>query len=306
MTRQDPNEQFSTLLLPLWRQCRLYRGALRPATRPTPEQSIRAGRVLSAAEGRRPLVAEECRGPVLGAAPTGRRPPNGELVSALDGNWRTIEQGASADKIKAKADLRRRELSAAEVAAGDARLRPRHHDDPRLPHARPSACRSRSAEARAEARPRGAASRRAYGFTEADYDRKIFIDNVLGLEFATIREMLAILERTYCSTIGVEYMHISDPAREGLDPGAHRRARQGDRLHAAKARRRSSTSWSRPRASRSSSTSSITGTKRFGLDGARIADPGARADHQARRRARRAARSCSAWPIAAASTCSPR
>jgi 2-oxoglutarate dehydrogenase E1 component len=51
----------------------------------------------------------------------------------------------------------------------------------------------------------------AYGFTEADYDRKIFIDNVLGLEYATIREMLEILKRTYCSTLGVEFMHISDP-----------------------------------------------------------------------------------------------
>ncbi len=53
-----------------------------------------------------------------------------------------------------------------------------------------------------------------YGFDEADYDRKIFIDNVLGLEFATIREMLAILRRTYCGTIGFEFMHISDPAEK--------------------------------------------------------------------------------------------
>ncbi len=52
----------------------------------------------------------------------------------------------------------------------------------------------------------------SYGFTEADWDRKIFIDKVLGLEFATIREMLTILRRTYCSTIGYEFMHISDPA----------------------------------------------------------------------------------------------
>ena len=55
----------------------------------------------------------------------------------------------------------------------------------------------------------------AYGFTEADYDRPIFIDNVLGLEYATIREMLDILKRTYCSTLGVEFMHISDPEEKG-------------------------------------------------------------------------------------------
>ncbi len=71
----------------------------------------------------------------------------------------------------------------------------------------------------------------SYGFTEADYDRQIFIDNVLGLENATIREMLAILRRTYCGTIGCEFMHISDPGRKGLDPGAHRRPGQGDHLH---------------------------------------------------------------------------
>ena len=50
-----------------------------------------------------------------------------------------------------------------------------------------------------------------YGFSRGDYDRTIFIDHVLGLEFATIREMLDILRRTYCSTLGVEFMHISDP-----------------------------------------------------------------------------------------------
>ena len=53
-----------------------------------------------------------------------------------------------------------------------------------------------------------------YGFQESDYDRKIFIDHVLGLEFATVREMLAILRRTYCGTIGFEFVHISDPAEK--------------------------------------------------------------------------------------------
>jgi 2-oxoglutarate dehydrogenase E1 component len=35
------------------------------------------------------------------------------------------------------------------------------------------------------------------------WDRKIFIDHVLGLEYATIREMLDILKRTYCSTLAL-------------------------------------------------------------------------------------------------------
>ena len=50
-----------------------------------------------------------------------------------------------------------------------------------------------------------------YGFTEADFDRPIFLDYVLGLETATIREILAILRRTYCGPVGVQYMHITDP-----------------------------------------------------------------------------------------------
>jgi 2-oxoglutarate dehydrogenase E1 component len=53
-----------------------------------------------------------------------------------------------------------------------------------------------------------------YGFTEADMDRPIFIDNVLGRETATPREILAVLRQTYCGPIGVEYMHIQDPAQK--------------------------------------------------------------------------------------------
>ncbi len=50
-----------------------------------------------------------------------------------------------------------------------------------------------------------------YGFSEADFDRPIFLDYVLGLETATIREILQIVRRTYCGNVGVQYMHISDP-----------------------------------------------------------------------------------------------
>jgi 2-oxoglutarate dehydrogenase E1 component len=53
---------------------------------------------------------------------------------------------------------------------------------------------------------------RSYGFTEVDLDREIFIDNLLGRERATLREILATLRATYCGTIGVEYMHIQVPA----------------------------------------------------------------------------------------------
>jgi 2-oxoglutarate dehydrogenase E1 component len=53
-----------------------------------------------------------------------------------------------------------------------------------------------------------------YGFAEADYDRPIFLDFVLGMETSTIREILSILRRTYCDNVGVQYMHISDPTEK--------------------------------------------------------------------------------------------
>ena len=52
---------------------------------------------------------------------------------------------------------------------------------------------------------------KSYGFEEADMDRPIFIDNVLGLQFASMRQIIDILKRTYCSTFALQYMHISDP-----------------------------------------------------------------------------------------------
>jgi len=54
----------------------------------------------------------------------------------------------------------------------------------------------------------------SYGFTGADLDRPIFIDGVLGLDRATIREILVILRASYCGGIGVEFMHIQDPAQK--------------------------------------------------------------------------------------------
>ncbi len=50
-----------------------------------------------------------------------------------------------------------------------------------------------------------------YGFTEADMDRPIYLDGVLGLQTGTIREVMAILKRTYCGNVGIQFMHIAEP-----------------------------------------------------------------------------------------------
>ncbi|HET6220560.1 MAG TPA: thiamine pyrophosphate-dependent enzyme, partial [Dongiaceae bacterium] len=53
-----------------------------------------------------------------------------------------------------------------------------------------------------------------YGFTEADMDRPIYIDNLLGVETATLRQIYQALRETYCGNIGIEFMHIQDPAQK--------------------------------------------------------------------------------------------
>ena len=137
---------------------------------------------------------------------------NGELISALDGNWAQVEKVVG-DKIKAKATEKGSEISQEQVlqATRDSvraimlirayRVRGHLHAklDPLGINPRPND---------QELHPSH------YGFTDADWDRRIFLDNVLGLEFATIREIVTILERTYCQTLGVEFMHISDPAEK--------------------------------------------------------------------------------------------
>jgi len=138
---------------------------------------------------------------------------NGELVSALDGDWGPVDQ-LMGDKIKAKAQKTGVEITDTSVqqATRDSvralmmvrafRIRGHLHAnlDP-LGLAPPM--------------PNPELDPASYGFTEADYDRQIFLDFVLGLEFATIPQMLEILNRTYCSTFGIEFMHIAEPDQKG-------------------------------------------------------------------------------------------
>ncbi|MFT4959172.1 MAG: 2-oxoglutarate dehydrogenase E1 component [Paracoccaceae bacterium] len=56
---------------------------------------------------------------------------------------------------------------------------------------------------------------KSYGFTDADMDRPIFIDNVLGLQVASMRQIVEIVKRTYCGTFALQYMHISNPEEAG-------------------------------------------------------------------------------------------
>ncbi|MCB1832323.1 MAG: 2-oxoglutarate dehydrogenase E1 component, partial [Geminicoccaceae bacterium] len=49
------------------------------------------------------------------------------------------------------------------------------------------------------------------GFAEADLDREFYLDFVLGLEQATLRQILQVCKKTYSGTVGIEFLHIQDP-----------------------------------------------------------------------------------------------
>src|SRR5437016_15763 len=152
-----------------------------------------------------------------GHAPSWQRPewpprPRDELTAALAGDWAEVAKTVG-DKISAKAQSKGADVSAAIVqqATRDSvralmlirAYRIRGHL-----HANLDPLGLEPPKDSDELDPR------SYGFSDADLNRKIFIDGVLGLEFASLNEIIAILRRTYCQTLGVEFMHISDPAQK--------------------------------------------------------------------------------------------
>ena len=147
-------------------------------------------------------------------------PLNGEIVSALDGNWAALEKGLG-DKILARDAKPGKPVDGAAVVARTGVSVEQATKDSVRAIMLIRSYRMRG-HLHAKLDPLGLAPRgdheelhpQHYGFTEADWDRPIFLDNVLGLEFGTIREIVDILERTYCQTLGVEFMHISDPAEK--------------------------------------------------------------------------------------------
>jgi 2-oxoglutarate dehydrogenase E1 component len=134
--------------------------------------------------------------------------PNGDLVAALDGQWAETEKQLG-EKIKSKAQAKDVEIAATDVpqATRDSihalmlirAYRIRGHF-----HAKLDPLGLEPEKNEEELDPK------SYGFTDADLDRKIFLDMVLGLEFASMREIVTILRRTYCQTIGIEFMYISN------------------------------------------------------------------------------------------------
>ncbi|MAQ85319.1 MAG: 2-oxoglutarate dehydrogenase E1 component [Maritimibacter sp.] len=136
--------------------------------------------------------------------------PNDELTSALDGQWAKEEMKDAGKKIAAKAEEKGVKVSDEQVkrAVLDSlralmlirAYRIRGHLVADLD---PLGMREQT--------PHPELDPKSYGFTDADFDRPIFLDNVLGLEFGSLREILDIVKRTYCGTFALQYMHISNP-----------------------------------------------------------------------------------------------
>ena len=141
--------------------------------------------------------------------------PNDDWTSALTGEWAPApEAKAAGDKIKAKAaatgvevsddQIKRAVLDSIRALMLIRAYRIRGHLVADLD---PLGMRDQT--------PHPELDPKSYGFTEADMDRPIFIDQVLGLQVATMREIVAIVKRTYCGTFALQYMHISNPEEAG-------------------------------------------------------------------------------------------
>jgi 2-oxoglutarate dehydrogenase E1 component len=195
--------------------------------------------------------------------------PRDDLTSALDGNWAEVEKvigGKLAAKAQASAPTKGAAVVTADVhqATRDSvralmlirAYRMRGHF-----HAKLDPLGIEPARDREELDPR------SYGFAEGDFDRKIFLDHVLGLEYASLREIVAICERTYCQTLGVEFMHISNGAQKAW---IQERIEGPDKeiSFTREGRRAILTKLVEAEGFEKFCDLKFTGTKRFGLDGA--------------------------------------
>ena len=126
---------------------------------------------------------------------------NGDLISAMDGNWSSLPekiikkniaysvdeiQQATLDSIRALRLIRAFRVNGHLIADLDPLQLSQKNHHPELDY-------------------------RNYGFNESDLEKSIFIDGSLGLDNTKLKEIIKILHETYSSSIGVEFLHIQDP-----------------------------------------------------------------------------------------------
>src|SRR5499427_54502 len=204
--------------------------------------------------------------PLQSIEPAGDR----ELLGALTGDWGETEQ-----HIRGR--LQARSLAAGVEMSPAASLRATQDSIRALMLIRAYRVMGHLA---ADLDPLGLSERRihkelrpeTYGFTEADLDRPIFIDKVLGLEMATVREILKILRRTYCRHIGVEFMHITSPAQKAWIQ-ERIEGRDKDIVFTNEGKKAILNKLIEAESFEKFADVKYTGTKRFGLDGAEAMVP---------------------------------
>jgi len=135
--------------------------------------------------------------------------PNDELTSALDGQW-AEDPNIAGEKIQKNAlengksfsdsDIQQAVLDSMRALMIIRAYRIRGH---LIANLDPLSLRTKD--------PHPELDPRYYGFNEIDMDRPIYLDNVLGLESATMRQIVEKLLTTYCGTFALQYMHLSNP-----------------------------------------------------------------------------------------------
>ncbi len=113
---------------------------------------------------------------------------------------------------------------------------------------------------------------RTHGFTDADLKREIHLGGVMGMDRATLQQIIDVCRQTYCGTIGVEFNHIQHPKqrdwlvrrfeKDRLEPSFSEYGKKAilERLTEAEGFEKFL-------------GIKYTGTKRFGLDGGEAAIP---------------------------------
>ena len=143
-----------------------------------------------------------------------------------------------------------------------------------------------------------------HGLHGDDLDRKFSSRTIFGAQALTLREMLTRLRNTYCRSIGVQFMHIDDlKVKNWLQD---RMEGSENRLELQRSEQiRIFTKLTDATTFEDFLRRKFSTVKTFSLDWLGELDPALGLGHRPRQRSTASTRSSWAWPIAAASTCSP-
>ena len=120
-----------------------------------------------------------------------------------------------------------------------------------------------------------------HGFKKEDYNKKIYLQEYMDFGYSTINEILTFLKATYCSTIGAEYMHISDPSEKKWF--RERMEKKENQLNFTnKGKKFILNKLIQAEGFENFLAIKFVGTKRFGIDGGEALIPGSRTNNKTR------------------------